>query len=256
MQQSSDMNQMQMTLEQWMPEIFLMPTAGASEAHAQASAKQEEEKDLMAHLASLKKSSGSYGTKNLQIDPSGYSMKMLKECFQAIEDGTLPSFSLKWTSWGSIVNGSCLTQKISEFRKTENESTLSDVLVTGPVDQKYFLLEKTLSALKLLDDVTVEDLILPTHTHTHNCGYTDSVGEHVTEKDLRTIESRLLHCRRQADSVQRLPQKVIQVAMMKSKRNNPNQYRIYSARGIAPCLNKAEGGGRVPYVVTGNGSRS
>ena len=41
---------------------------------------------------------------------------------------------------------------------------------------------------------------------------------------------------------------VIQIAMCKAERNNPNQYRVYSKYGISPCLNKAEGGGRTPYI--------
>lgn len=34
------------------------------------------------------------------------------------------------------------------------------------------------------------------------------------------------------------------------KRSNPNQGRIYFAEGIAPCLNKMDGGGRVPYTAS------
>ena len=41
---------------------------------------------------------------------------------------------------------------------------------------------------------------------------------------------------------------VVQIAMCKSNRKNPNQYRVYSKNGLAPCLNKAEGGGRTPYI--------
>ena len=43
--------------------------------------------------------------------------------------------------------------------------------------------------------------------------------------------------------------KVTQIAMTKSERNNPNQYRVYDKNGIAPCLNKAEGGERTPYII-------
>ena len=43
---------------------------------------------------------------------------------------------------------------------------------------------------------------------------------------------------------------IIQIAMMKSHRNNPNPYRVYDKRGIAPTINKAEGGGRIPYIKT------
>jgi len=33
------------------------------------------------------------------------------------------------------------------------------------------------------------------------------------------------------------------------KRDNPNQGRIYDPNGIAPCLNKMDGGGREPYIA-------
>lgn len=37
--------------------------------------------------------------------------------------------------------------------------------------------------------------------------------------------------------------------MATKKRSNPNQGRIYFADGIAPCLNKMDGGGREPYTA-------
>ena len=43
-------------------------------------------------------------------------------------------------SWGMIVNGKLLTQKITEFHKTGNECSLSDILEDRP-DPKYFLSE-------------------------------------------------------------------------------------------------------------------
>ncbi len=44
---------------------------------------------------------------------------------------------------------------------------------------------------------------------------------------------------------------VIQVGnvMPTKKRKNPNQGRVYSIEGIAPCLNGMTGGGRQPYIV-------
>lgn len=36
--------------------------------------------------------------------------------------------------------------------------------------------------------------------------------------------------------------------MPTAKRDNPNQGRIYAPDGIAPCLNKMDGGGRVPLI--------
>lgn len=38
--------------------------------------------------------------------------------------------------------------------------------------------------------------------------------------------------------------------MATKKRSNPNQGRIYFAEGIAPCLNKMDGGGREPYIAS------
>ena len=37
--------------------------------------------------------------------------------------------------------------------------------------------------------------------------------------------------------------------MTTKKRSNPNQGRIYAVDGIAPCLNKMDGGGREPYIA-------
>ena len=37
--------------------------------------------------------------------------------------------------------------------------------------------------------------------------------------------------------------------MTTKKRSNPNQRRIYAVDGIAPCLNKMDGGGREPYII-------
>lgn len=42
--------------------------------------------------------------------------------------------------------------------------------------------------------------------------------------------------------------RVQQVGSLKSKRKNPNTYRVYDSEGISPCLNTIEGGGREPHV--------
>lgn len=41
---------------------------------------------------------------------------------------------------------------------------------------------------------------------------------------------------------------VNQIGMQKPHRTNPNQYRLYDTEGIAPCLNKMDGGGREPHI--------
>ena len=44
---------------------------------------------------------------------------------------------------------------------------------------------------------------------------------------------------------------IIQIGnFAESKRNNPNQYRVYDPRGLSPCLtNMSQGGGRVPWII-------
>jgi len=37
--------------------------------------------------------------------------------------------------------------------------------------------------------------------------------------------------------------------MPTATRNNPNQGRVYDTTGLAPCLNKMEGGGREPLII-------
>ena len=34
-----------------------------------------------------------------------------------------------------------------------------------------------------------------------------------------------------------------------SKRDNPNEYRVYLAGGVSPALNTAQGGGRTPCII-------
>ena len=41
---------------------------------------------------------------------------------------------------------------------------------------------------------------------------------------------------------------IFQIGKQQSKRNNPNQNRVYATDGIAPCLNTMEGGGREPHI--------
>lgn len=44
--------------------------------------------------------------------------------------------------------------------------------------------------------------------------------------------------------------KVIQIAKAKSEsRDNPNKYRVYDTKGIAPCLNSMGGGGLEPHIA-------
>lgn len=42
--------------------------------------------------------------------------------------------------------------------------------------------------------------------------------------------------------------KIIQTKKLKAKRDNPNRYRVYDPKGIAPCLNTMGGGGQQPMI--------
>ena len=114
-------------------------TVGASAHPVRTSQSQVTEKDLAeTEVPSFVKYLEFSGRSKKPIDPSGLSTKMLRECLVAIEGGTLPQLSLKWSNWGMISNGSCSTQKISEYRKTESECMLLDIL-EEEVESKYFL---------------------------------------------------------------------------------------------------------------------
>lgn len=80
--------------------------------------------------------------KKKKINPSGYSLKMLRDFYQVAEDEIISTISLSWTKQGMTSNGKCSTQKITEFPKTENASILSDILEAG-VDDKYYLSAET-----------------------------------------------------------------------------------------------------------------
>lgn len=87
--------------------------------------------------ALLAKSLGSLKKKQ-KISPNGWSMRTLKECYQAMTDGTSCPYFLEWKNWGMTQNGRLSTQKILESRKIGKGCTLSDIL-EKEVASKYYL---------------------------------------------------------------------------------------------------------------------
>src|SRR5699024_9387819 len=80
-----------------------------------------------------------------------YSLKTLKGYYLTIKGRhSLPLFQ-RWMRSGIMLNGKCLTQKTLEYRKTENVSSLSDILEEN-VDEKYYLSEKTIQRLMSYKD--------------------------------------------------------------------------------------------------------
>ncbi len=78
-----------------------------------------------------------------------YSLKMLRTCYQLMEDGVLQGCKIRWTKWGTTLNGQLLTLPKSSLN-TGNVYSLSDILEDG-VPEKYFLSsEKTEKLIKQL----------------------------------------------------------------------------------------------------------
>lgn len=55
-------------------------------------------------------------------------LKTSKDYYTTTKAERLEQSSKRWMNWGTTWNGKCLTAKISEYRKTENECSLSDIL--------------------------------------------------------------------------------------------------------------------------------
>lgn len=81
--------------------------------------------------------------KNLSI----CSLKMYPDCLAMTEGGLLKPSSVRWTNWGTMSHGKCLTAKILESHNHEIECSLSDILEDN-VPEKYYLSRK--QAEKLL----------------------------------------------------------------------------------------------------------
>lgn len=114
-------------------------TVGASEHLVRTSQSQDSEKDLTeTEVPSFEKYFGYLGNSKKKIDLNGLSTKMLRECYQATEDLTSLPYSLNWTNWGTMQSGKFSTQRISEYRKTGSECTLSDTKEV--VGKKIFFL--------------------------------------------------------------------------------------------------------------------
>ena len=102
------------------------------------------EVDSFLHLLNSSKA------KKKKINPNGFSLKMLKDFYQVVGDEIISTISLSWTKQGMTLSGKCSTQKTTVYPKTENASTLSDILEVE-VDDKYYLsAEKAVAILSNL----------------------------------------------------------------------------------------------------------
>ena len=132
-------NGTQMTLEEYMPEIYQEQTYGASDSPARTSPLPEDKlgfkETAQAYFSEL---CTFLDNSQKKKDPMSSSLRMLKTCFLLMGDGISPNFSLKWTQSGMMQSGQFSTLKIGEFHRAEKGVLLSDIL-EKEVDPKYFL---------------------------------------------------------------------------------------------------------------------
>ena len=134
------MNGTQMTLEQLNPKTFRNQIVGVLGHRAKTSALPEKEQDCQEIEAVLyRKFLECWKKGKKKIDLNGLSTKTLRECFLRTEDLTTCQSSLKWTDWGTILNGKISTQS-GLSHKTGSAYILWDIL-EEQVDEKYFLSE-------------------------------------------------------------------------------------------------------------------
>lgn len=79
-----------------------------------------------------------------------YFSKMSKAYSVTTRERHFEQSSPHWMSWGMMLNGRCLTVKISKCRKTVKEFLLSDILEDTVLDS-YFLSEEKVAQLVLND---------------------------------------------------------------------------------------------------------
>ena len=68
-------------------------------------------------------------------------LKMFPDCFTMTKGGHLRQSSMRWTDWGILWNGRCLTARISTSPNPAKGCILSDILMCD-AEEKYFLSPK------------------------------------------------------------------------------------------------------------------
>lgn len=87
------------------------------------------------------------------VTPGGSYGKTSPELFRLAEDGTSGHSSGRWTNAGITSHGECLMLDFSECPSDGVESSLSDILETGAIPQRYFLSAKACEGILRRDGV-------------------------------------------------------------------------------------------------------
>lgn len=105
-------NFMQVTLNEYMSEIYQKQTVGASVSPVRTSVSQESNSDLQGVVqASFSELCTFLGSSKKRKNPNGCSSRMLKIFLALMEDGTLPDFSLNWRGGGYDAEWQVLNSK-------------------------------------------------------------------------------------------------------------------------------------------------
>lgn len=116
----------------------LFPTSGLEDSHAKMSQLREWALEL-----GLKESNLGCFTSLLtsleQDAPELLSSRTFQVSSVAMEEGTSESLFERWPKSGILSDGVCLTAATSEFPNHASESTLSGLIETGEVPDRYFL---------------------------------------------------------------------------------------------------------------------
>lgn len=134
------------------------PTLFAAAGHAKTSAWLESVLDWLASDPDCSPSSFVSLTRSL---PAGFSERTSLACFPRKAEETSTPSSRRWCNAGMAWPGGCLTLNTSEFPSDGGASSLSAVLETQPVPQRYFLSQK--AALGILRRAERRGKKLPAH---------------------------------------------------------------------------------------------
>lgn len=121
------------------------PTLTSSSAASLARRLASPESDEASKIQEVRSSLNSHGLLKKNSHVYAY-LRTLKACYLTIKGALLLQSSPPLMNWGMTVNGRCLTAKITAYPKTENASTLSDILEEHP-DPKYFLSEEATATI-------------------------------------------------------------------------------------------------------------
>ena len=134
---------MQMTLEQYMPQISPPQIAGASDSPVRISASQENKSDFTGTVQACFSELCTFLDKpRKQRNPLTCSLRTLRICLVLMEDGISPDFSLKWTGGGYDAEWQVLNS--TDFGVPQNrERVFIAGYLRGRSAAKVFPLERT-----------------------------------------------------------------------------------------------------------------